>query len=225
MVHHQRGAKVTRYNKKREEAQNIQRDNEGQALYSFPHYITENINGDICTSEYLKQGVQVVDKNGQHKFFYTGKDLRPFGICTNVRGHILVCDVFSDTIHILDEHGQFLSRLLMSHQNLKCSGSVCVDEMDNLYVGQYKTNKVIVYKYLPSRHATLYQRWKYVDYGWWRWTTKKQRYKELKKDVENLTNFQRQYDVLYSKKYRPKHNIKILSDCIVFVINVIISLD
>lgn len=46
-----------------------------------------------------------------------------------------------------------------------------------------------------------------------------------KKDVENLTNFQRQYDVLYSEKYRPKHNIKILYDCIVFEINIIISLD
>lgn len=150
MVHHHRGAKVTRYNKKREEAQNIQMDNHGRELYSFPHYITENINGDICTSEYLKNGVQVVDKIGQHKFFYTGKDLvlHPFGICTNVHGHILVCDVFSDTIHILDEHGQFLSRLLMSQQRLKCSGSVCVDDMYNLYVGQYKTNKVIVYKYL-----------------------------------------------------------------------------
>lgn len=127
-------------------------DNHGRELCSFPHYITEKINGDItlvtvCTSEYLKNGVQVVDKNGQHRFFYTGNDLvlHPFGICTNVLGHILVCDVFSDTIHILDEHGQFLSRLLMSQQRLKCSGSVCVcvDDMDNLYVGQYKTNKVI----------------------------------------------------------------------------------
>lgn len=147
MVHRQRGAKVTRYNMKREEAQNITRDSKEQPMYSFPHYITENINGDICTSEYLKQGVQVVDKNGQHKFFYTDKDLHPFGICTNAHGHILVCDIFSKTIHILDEHGQFLSGLLMSQQKLMCSGSVCVDEMDNLYVGQYKTNKVMVYKY------------------------------------------------------------------------------
>ncbi|XP_062614498.1 uncharacterized protein LOC134276255 [Saccostrea cucullata] len=39
--------KVTRYNKTGKELQNIQRDNKGQELYTAPHYITENINGDV----------------------------------------------------------------------------------------------------------------------------------------------------------------------------------
>lgn len=62
---------------------------------------------------------------------------------------------------------------------------------------------------LPSRHTTLYH---YVENTLimvddieqpknnvtWRW----------KKDVENLINFQRQYDVLFSEIDRLKHNIK-----------------
>ncbi|XP_065938508.1 uncharacterized protein [Magallana gigas] len=45
-------SKVTRYNKTGTEIQNIQRDNRGQALHGLPHYITENINGDVCVSDY-----------------------------------------------------------------------------------------------------------------------------------------------------------------------------
>ena len=44
-------AKVTRYSKAGKEIQRIQRVNRGQELYRAPHYITENINKDICTSE------------------------------------------------------------------------------------------------------------------------------------------------------------------------------
>ncbi|XP_062590598.1 uncharacterized protein LOC134252180 [Saccostrea cucullata] len=60
--------KVTRYNKTGKELQNIQRDNKGQGLFILPHYITENINGDICTSDFIKKAVVVVNKSGQHRF-------------------------------------------------------------------------------------------------------------------------------------------------------------
>ncbi|XP_062613500.1 uncharacterized protein LOC134275244 [Saccostrea cucullata] len=108
-------AKVTRYNKTGKELQNIQRDNKGQKLYGILHYITENINGDICTSDYDK-GVVVVNKSGQHRFSYTGQKsgFSPYGICTDVLGHILVCDVISKTVHLLDQNGHFLS---LSHTN------------------------------------------------------------------------------------------------------------
>lgn len=54
--------KVTRYNTTGEEIQNIQWDNKGHELYKKPHYITENINGDICTSDMKGQAVVVVNK-------------------------------------------------------------------------------------------------------------------------------------------------------------------
>eukprot|EP00105_Crassostrea_gigas_P022067 XP_011441430.1 PREDICTED: uncharacterized protein LOC105338134 [Crassostrea gigas] len=136
--------KVTRYNKTGTEIQNIQRDSKGQGLYSLPHYITENINGDVCVSDSIKHAVVVVDKSGQHRFSYTGQRSRfnPYGICTDVLGHILVCD------EILDQDGQFLSLLLTSQQGVGHPRSVCVDDENNLWVGQFNTNTMTVCKYL-----------------------------------------------------------------------------
>ena len=142
-------AKVTRYNKTGTEIQNIQRDNKGQRLYSYPHCITENINGDVCVSDFNKHAVVVVDKSGQHRFSYTGQRSKfdPYGICTDVLGHILVCDEISEKAHLLNRDGQFLSLLLLRQQGVKYPGSVCVDDENNLWVGQL-TSKVTVYKYL-----------------------------------------------------------------------------
>ncbi|XP_052677880.1 protein wech-like [Crassostrea angulata] len=143
-------AKVTRYNKTGTEIQNIQRDNKGQALcvYSYPHHITENINGDVCVSDY-NNAVVVVDKSGQHRFSYTGKrsEFDPYGICTDVLGHILVCDDISKTVHLLDQDGQFLSLLLPPQQGIKYPRSVCVDDEKNMWIGEFY-NVVKVYKYL-----------------------------------------------------------------------------
>ena len=119
-------AKVTRYSKAGKEIQNIQRDNQGQELYSGPRYITENINGDICSSGYGK--VVVVNKSGQHRFSYKGRRslFLPCGICTDVLGHILVCDENSDTVDLLDQDGRFLSFILSSQQGIEISRGVCV---------------------------------------------------------------------------------------------------
>ncbi|XP_061192383.1 uncharacterized protein LOC133200606 [Saccostrea echinata] len=140
--------KVTRYNKTGKELQNIQRDNKGQRLYRLPLYITENINGDICTSDF-SNGVVVVNKSGQHRFSYTGQEseFRPYGICTDVLGHILVCDQYSDTVYLLNQDGLFLSLLLPQQQGVHRPRSVYVDGENNLYLGQL-TNTLTVYKYL-----------------------------------------------------------------------------
>eukprot|EP00105_Crassostrea_gigas_P046586 XP_019930734.1 PREDICTED: uncharacterized protein LOC105348054 [Crassostrea gigas] len=142
-------AKVTRYNKTGTAIQNIQRDNNGQALYSVPRYITKNINDDVCVSDYNKDAVVVVNKSGQHRFSYTGQGsvLHPYGICTDVFGHILVCDTYGKTVHLLDQNGQFLSLLLSPQQASGQICSVCVDDEKNMWVGQLN-RKVKVFKYL-----------------------------------------------------------------------------
>ncbi|XP_078339394.1 uncharacterized protein LOC111106628 [Crassostrea virginica] len=143
-------AKVTRYSKAGKEIQNIQRDNQGQELYRYPYYITENINGDICTSDINTKKVMVVNKSGQHRFSYTGQGsgFCPWGICTDVLGHILVCDYNSKTVHLLDQDGGLLSKILSSQRGKKYPSGGCVDDENNLYVGQLITNTVTVYKYL-----------------------------------------------------------------------------
>ena len=147
-----REAKVTRYSKAGKEIQNILRDNQERGLYSNPHFITENINRDICTSEIHNDKVVVVNKSGQHRFSYTGKrsEFYPWGICTDVLGHILVCDIASrsNTVHLLDQDGGFLSIILSSQQGINRPFGICVDDGNNLYVGQDGTNTVTVYKYL-----------------------------------------------------------------------------
>ncbi|XP_019928162.3 tripartite motif-containing protein 2-like [Magallana gigas] len=141
--------RVTRY-KTGKEIKNIQRDNKGQNLYNYPHYITENINGDICTSDSLKHAVVVVNKSGQHRFSYTGQgsEFYPRGVCTDLLGHILVCDYLSNTVDLLDQDGQFLFLLLTSQQGTGCPYSVFVDGENNLWVGQWHISTVTVYKYL-----------------------------------------------------------------------------
>jgi hypothetical protein len=141
-----REAKVTWYDKTGKELQNIQRDSKRGELFSDPRYITENINSDICVSD--RYAVVVVYRYGEHKFSYVGQEsvFCPCGICTDIRGHILVCDDISNTVHILDQDGQLLSLLTEQHgvQNPWC---LCVDD-SNIYVGQYNNNTVKVYKYL-----------------------------------------------------------------------------
>ena len=142
-------AKLTRYSKAGKKIQCIQRTNEGQILFNEPHYITENINEDICISDCNKRAVVVVNKSGQHRFSYTGRGspFLPYGICTDVLGHIIVCDGYSNTVHLLDRDGGFLSDILSSQQGIGNPVGLCVDGENNIYVGQRETGTVTVYKY------------------------------------------------------------------------------
>nr|XP_034320358.1 uncharacterized protein LOC117687618 [Crassostrea gigas] len=142
--------KVARYNKTGNETQSIKRDSKGQGLYTVPHYITENINGDICVSDISKEAVIVVNKSGQHRFSYTGRGFEfwPYGICTDLLGHIIVCETSSQTVHLLDQDGQFLSLLVTPPKRKVIPLCVCVDVDNNLHVGYSGTSTVNVYKYL-----------------------------------------------------------------------------
>ncbi|XP_065938120.1 tripartite motif-containing protein 2-like [Magallana gigas] len=142
--------KITRYNKTGTEIQNIKRDDKGQKLYWYPRYITENINGDVCVSDYNNDVVVVVDKSRQHRFSYKGQGSKfsPLGLCTDVLGHILVCDDISKTVHLLNQDGRFLSLLLTEQQGVKLPISLCVDDENNIWVGQEYPNTVTVCKYL-----------------------------------------------------------------------------
>ena len=90
-----------------------------------------------------------MNKSGHHRFSYSGQQsgFLPYGICTDVVGHIIVCDGYFEnpTVDILDKDGQFL-RFLLKETDI--TSSVCMDDENNLHVGQYLTNKVTVFKYL-----------------------------------------------------------------------------
>jgi hypothetical protein len=62
--------KVTRYSSTYQHILTIQHDNDGDILYNYPGYITENKNGDIAVCELYH--VVVTDSRGKHRFTYTG---------------------------------------------------------------------------------------------------------------------------------------------------------
>ncbi|XP_062608954.1 uncharacterized protein LOC134270724 [Saccostrea cucullata] len=66
--------KITRYDKEGKKLQDIQWDDKGKTLYKSVKYITENIKGDICTSNFWARSVVVVRVLGEYWFSYTGQE-------------------------------------------------------------------------------------------------------------------------------------------------------
>ncbi|XP_062576547.1 uncharacterized protein LOC134238431 [Saccostrea cucullata] len=150
--------KITRYNRKGRKLQDIQWDDKGHILYQSILYITENINGDICTSNWNAGQVVVVTASGEYRFSYAGQEsqsgFHPYGICTNVLGHILVCNsyysLFGSSVHLLDINGQFLTLLLTSDRCPSFPSGLCIDDQHNLWVGGLDSSTILVYKYLQK---------------------------------------------------------------------------
>lgn len=139
--------KITRYAKTGKMIQDIEVDKE-RRLYKDPSYITENMNRDIVTSDFLKKSVVVVDKSGQHRFDYSGHDKNtdflPCGVCTDDFGYILVISCFEDNIHVLDQNGLFLNLVLDKHSHFIDWG-LCVGDKQDIYIGD-KKGKIKVFK-------------------------------------------------------------------------------
>lgn len=147
--------KLTRYEETGAKIQDIEVDNDGQTLYSNPVYIAENKNGDIVTADSTKHRVVLVDRSGGYRGYYNGqtpnkREFDPHGVCTDVKGHIMVVDYTSGSIHLLDQDLSFLTFLLKKEEhNLKSASALFVDENHHLYVGS-ENGRINVYKYLED---------------------------------------------------------------------------
>ncbi|XP_062612814.1 uncharacterized protein LOC134274559 [Saccostrea cucullata] len=156
---------IARYNDKGRLKQAIQHDSTGQKLYSDPILITENKNGDVIVSDcyYFANGAVVVtESGGRHRFSYrglpSGSGLLPLGICTDALSHILVCDLITDTIHMLGRDGHFLSFILTRHQGInKPMGLSYDDKTHLLWVGlRYGEKRLCVYRYIERQDYLQY---------------------------------------------------------------------
>lgn len=171
-------SKVIRYNQSGKITQIIQHDNTGLELYSKPNYITENTNGDlaVCDQDFQTPAVVVTDRNGIHRFSYTGhqktsrkkheKDdyysfalrvgskFMPCGICTDALSQILICDQKTYTVHILSKDGQFLSYLRTRVAGIVVCQSLSYDVNTHcLWVGCSFTSTMRVYRYIDQNDA------------------------------------------------------------------------
>eukprot|EP00105_Crassostrea_gigas_P017845 XP_011435776.1 PREDICTED: uncharacterized protein LOC105334141 [Crassostrea gigas] len=158
--------KVTRYNHRGQLTQTVQYDSTGLELYSRPLYLTENKNGDVVVSDFT--AVVVTDRSGNYRFTYnghpSGSRLRPRGVCTDALSHILVCDVSTKTVHMLDRNGQFLSHLLTGSQEIGDSCGLSYDiNSHRLLVGSEDNNTVVICRYITKQDALRDERTTHSD--------------------------------------------------------------
>lgn len=148
---------VTRLNKTGEEIQTIQYDNRGQEMYRQPLYITENNNGDVVVSD-NEEAIVVTDSGGNYRFTYTGhppgSELSPRGVCTDSLSNILIVDTKTKTVHMINQHGQFLGYLLKKSKEIESVSCLCYDvTASRLWVGSWTNNKVTVYRHIDQPDA------------------------------------------------------------------------
>nr|XP_022329445.1 uncharacterized protein LOC111128230 [Crassostrea virginica] len=144
--------KIVRYNIKRDLEQTILDDDTGHYMFCCPHYLTENTNRDVVVSD--NHAVVVANYRGKHRFSYKGPSsesgIEPRGICTDVLSRILVCDLITHSIQIIDKDGQFLSCL--EHPKIYRPYCLCYDLNTHLlWVGSLHSNKVVVYRYITRQ--------------------------------------------------------------------------
>ncbi|XP_062573873.1 uncharacterized protein LOC134235743 [Saccostrea cucullata] len=152
--------KVVRYNSTGENIQTIQHNNNtGQVLYRKPYYITENRNGDVIVSDYLRLAVVVTDRDGNYRFSYTGPPsgslLYPRGICTDALSHILLCDDYTLSVQMLDSEGHYLTEINTRQHGIDTPYGLSYDEDTHLlWVGDYRHNTVNLYRVVDTDSLT-----------------------------------------------------------------------
>lgn len=139
--------KVMRYNNKGKPLFESPRD-EGNHVYRTPCYISENINGDVCVSDWNRESLIVSDRKGCLRFSYSGSGSRfyPRGILNDDVGRILVCDGWGDAIHILNKSGQMLALVKTKDFGVEGPLSICYDRKGDMWIGNRFNSTITVVK-------------------------------------------------------------------------------
>ncbi|XP_078327591.1 uncharacterized protein LOC111115561 isoform X1 [Crassostrea virginica] len=113
-------------------------------LLVCPTYLKENGNGDICVSDV--GAVVVTDAGGMLRFQYQGtsrnSNFEPYGLCCDTACNIIIADMNNNKIHVIDKDGSFLHYLW--YEGIKMPRALCIDENDNVYVGEWNTSSIKV---------------------------------------------------------------------------------
>ncbi|XP_061192185.1 uncharacterized protein LOC133200394 [Saccostrea echinata] len=111
-------------------------------LSIFVRCIDENKNLDIVLSE--PNSVLVLNNEGKNRFIYKGmmyKNFTPNAITTDSMCHILIADLASNIIYIIDQNGQFL--LYIDNCDLHNLRGLSTDSNDILYAADnYRVKRI-----------------------------------------------------------------------------------
>lgn len=76
-------------------------------------------------------------------------------ICIDTLSHILVCDSYSNSVHMIDKDGHFLKYLLMRPPGILSPSSLTIDVNTHLlWVGSSSLNTVLGYRYITQYDST-----------------------------------------------------------------------
>lgn len=140
--------KVVRYSSNGIVLQEIQYDLQRQPLYTDATYVTENINDDIIVTDLTKKAVIAVDRQGIHKYTYSGNNgnFFPCSITNDKSGNVIITDYRGEKIHFLDRDGKFL-KCIVTKESLKGPRAVCVVCHGEMMVGEKTTGLAKRIKY------------------------------------------------------------------------------
>ncbi|XP_048743779.2 E3 ubiquitin-protein ligase TRIM71-like [Ostrea edulis] len=149
-------ARVVRYRSSGEKIQEIVHNHNGKKLYSYPRFVCENINGDVCVADRSNPDkLVVVNMDGEFRFNYHGKTghlkytfFTSLEIATDSLGHILISDCLNNVLHLISKDGEFISFLLT--QDVLRPRGLSIDKSDNLWIGEWENScvKMKIYKFL-----------------------------------------------------------------------------
>ncbi|XP_061184402.1 uncharacterized protein LOC133192407 [Saccostrea echinata] len=152
-LYRKKHSKVVQYAQTGNIVQEIQYTNE-KLLYEHPMFICCNKNGDICTADYKKRAVIVVDQFGVFRFSYnghtlpeSGKTFTPCNMATDDLCNIAITDFENHKIHLLDKYGQFL-RFLNPDAEIRHPRAIAIDKKGKMWLGEGKTGHIKVLQYL-----------------------------------------------------------------------------
>ncbi|XP_062572074.1 tripartite motif-containing protein 3-like [Saccostrea cucullata] len=109
--------KVVKYSKTGTKIQEFQTDQNGKRLFIDPCFVCENVNEDICVTDWsINSKVVELSKSGNPRFRYDGKvhgrtlkdRFGPYGVATDSLSHILIADNANNAVHLISQDGDFL---------------------------------------------------------------------------------------------------------------------
>ena len=130
---------------------NMKRKLQSSLNFDHPDYITVSTSGKkIFVSDGGNSTARVTCMTADGNIVYQYNDMElvvPCGMYVDADDNILVCDVGSDSVHVIMANGKKYGTLLTSSDGISRPRSIAYRETDDtLLVGCYETANVMIYK-------------------------------------------------------------------------------